>query len=289
MNYRIVSALLLALAALASSPGLTQDRVPVGELRKQTHIHGLAVDPQDPSRLFIATHHGLFVADRSGQARCVSEVQDLMGFTPHPADRKALYASGHPAGGGNLGIVASNDGGATWRQISPGADGPVDFHQMTISPADPNVMYGAYGYLQVSRDGGETWEKVGRAPPGLIDVAASALDPDRLYAATEAGLLVSRDGGRNWQPQAFEGEAVSMVEAAHGTLYAAVVGRGLMAADDVAEPNWRKLAEAPGSGIILHLAAGPSGSNQLYAADHGSILLASSDGGQSWTRFVQSP
>ena len=286
MKPHLVIAAWLALAFL---PAAAAESVPVGELRKETHIHGLAVDPQDPSRLFIATHHGLFVVDPSGQARRVSEVQDFMGFTPHPADEKTLYASGHPAGGGNLGIVVSNDGGATWRQISPGADGPVDFHQMTISPADPKVIYGAYGYLQVSRDGGGTWEKVGRAPLDLIDLAASALDPDRLYAATDSGLLVSRDGGRKWQPQAFEGETVSLIEAAHGRLYAAVIGRGLMTAEDVEEPNWRELAAAPGSGIILHLAARPSGSNQLYAADHGSIVFASSDGGQSWTRFGQSP
>lgn len=266
-----------------------QDAVPVAELRKQTHIHGLTVDPADPSRLFIATHHGLFAADRSGQARRVSEVQDVMGLTPHPADRKTLYASGHPAGGGNLGIVVSNDGGATWRHISPGAGGPVDFHQMTISPAEPKVMYGAYGYLQRSRDGGETWEKVGRAPLDLVGLAASALDPDTVYAATDSGLLISRDGGRNWQPRAFEGEAMSMVEAAHGRLYASVSGRGLMTAQDVEEPDWTELAAAPGSGIILHLAVDPSGSNQVYAADHGNVVFASSDGGKSWTRFGQLP
>lgn len=281
--------LVSAWLALAIVPVAAVESVPVGDLRKQTHIHGLAVDPADPSRLFIATHHGLFAADQSGGAQLVSEVQDFMGFTPHPGDQNTLYASGHPAGGGNLGVIISTDGGASWRQISPGADGPVDFHQMTISPADPNVIYGAYGYLQASRDAGKTWEKVGRAPTDLVDLAASAVDADRLYAATESGLLVSRDGGRSWQPHTFDGETVTMVEAAGGRLYAAVIGEGLMTAEDVDEPNWTEAGEAPGSGIILHLAAGPSGSDRLYAADHASMIFASMDGGRSWKRFGQSP
>ena len=36
---------------------------------------------------------------------------DYMGFIPHPTDPSLLFASGHPAGGGNLGFIVSNDGG----------------------------------------------------------------------------------------------------------------------------------------------------------------------------------
>ncbi len=79
-----------------------------------------------------------------------------MGFTPHPADESVLYASGHPAGGGNLGFIVSRDGGRGWSSLSPGVGGPVDFHQMDVSKADPSVIYGAHGGLQASRDGGRT-------------------------------------------------------------------------------------------------------------------------------------
>src|SRR3546814_5804623 len=65
-----------------------------------------------------------------------------MGFTPHPADPEVLYASGHPAGGGNLGFIVSRDGGQSWAKLSDGAGGPDDFHQMDISKADPQVIYG---------------------------------------------------------------------------------------------------------------------------------------------------
>lgn len=269
---------------LLGGPASGEGSMDVTELRLHTHIHGLAADPADPLRLFVATHHGLYVADQSGRAKLVSPVQDFMGFVLSPGDGQTLYASGHPAEGGNLGVMVSTDGGATWRQISPGADGPVDFHQMTVSPADPRVMYGAYGYLQVSRDGGSTWAKVGRAPTDLIDLAAAASDRDRVYAATESGLLVSSDGGISWQPAGFEGEPVTMIEAAHGRLYVAVLGGGLMVAEDVDEPRWSKFSDGPG-GVVLHFAAGPERSGRFYVADHRSTLFTSADGGASWRQL----
>ena len=150
----------------------------VQALAEHTHFHGIAVDPSDPARIYLATHHGLYAVAPDGSATRLSLVQDFMGFTPHPVDPSMLYASGHPAGGGNLGFIASEDGGRSWSQLAEGVDGPVDFHQMDVSPADPKTIYGAYaGQLQVSRDGGQTWEVVGPAPEGLIDLAASSRDP----------------------------------------------------------------------------------------------------------------
>jgi hypothetical protein len=94
-----------------------------------------------------------------------------MGFTPDPRDPSILYASGHPASGDNLGFIASEDGGRSWRQLAEGVGGPADFHQLAVSATDPRTIYGAYqGQLQVSPDGGRTWEVVGPAPEGLIDL-----------------------------------------------------------------------------------------------------------------------
>lgn len=120
----------LALSALTLGASLrteATEAMRLSDLREHTHVHGLAVDRNDPSRLLVATHHGLFSASPEGEALRISIVQDFMGFNPHPSDPDVLYASGHPVGGGNLGFIASTDAGATWTQISPGAEGPVDF------------------------------------------------------------------------------------------------------------------------------------------------------------------
>ena len=152
--------LLLSVGAGFTRQPHAQEEFPVAELSTHTHFHGLAVDRADPSRLYLATHHGLYVVTAEGTATRVSDnTNDYMGFTPHPTDPTTLFASGHPAGGGNMGVLLSRNGGVSWSALAAGSNGPVDFHQMTISAADPQVIYGAYaGGLQVSRDGGQSWE-----------------------------------------------------------------------------------------------------------------------------------
>jgi photosystem II stability/assembly factor-like uncharacterized protein len=263
------------------------ETIAVSELPRQTHIHGLAVDRQDPSRLLIATHHGLFRAGPDGKAERISEVQDYMGFNPHPRDPNMLYASGHPAKGGNLGFIASTDQGKTWTQISPGVRGPVDFHQLTVSPADPSTIYGAYGGLQVSRDAGKTWKIVGPAPDKLIDLAASARNVDTLYAATEQGLLVSTNAGHSWEPLLREAP-VSLVEVTpDGTLYALVIGRGLVRSG---EPpiGLQTVSNSFGQEYLLHLAGDPTNPNRLFAATGGGRVLTSTDQGRTWSTFGSS-
>lgn len=256
--------------------------VSVSELHKSTHIHGIAVDRIDASRLLIATHHGLFRAGPEGIAELVSEVQDFMGFNAHPSDPAMLYASGHPAGGGNLGFIASTDQGVTWRQISPGANGPVDFHQMSVSAADPKTFYGAYGDIQISRDSGRTWSVVAPAPEKLIDLAASSVSADTVFAATEAGLSVSHDAGKTFEV-VLNGAPVSLVEAAPGgILYAFVVGKGLVWGDE-ASLTFSPLSQDFGDEILLHLAVDPKNQNRLFAATAKGKILLSADGGRNWT------
>ncbi len=44
----------------------------------------------------------------------------------HPHDPLILFSSGYRDEGENLGVVRSEDGGSTWKQISEGANGPLD-------------------------------------------------------------------------------------------------------------------------------------------------------------------
>ena len=285
----MMTAQLARMTALATVLGMlggvaTAFAVPVGELTQQTHIHGLAVDPADGEQLLIATHHGLYRAGRDGDAQLVSPKQDFMGFTVHPNDPDTLYASGHPESGGNLGFIASTDGGRTWGQLSPGAEGPVDFHQLAVSQADPRTIYGHFRGLQVSRDGGETWAIVGPAPEKLIDLAASARNVDLLYAATETGLFVSADGGRTWCAL-LAGAPATLVEATTaGDLYAFIYGQGLMKAQEGSDDFVLLGYEAPG-GFLLHLTVHPSDSQLLFAADKQGRVVTSIDGGRNWGLF----
>jgi photosystem II stability/assembly factor-like uncharacterized protein len=283
----VLTAAAVALVSVAAGVALrlqATESMPVSQLARETHIHGLAVDRRDPTFLLIATHHGLFRTGPDGQAERISAVQDFMGFNPHPRDPDTLFASGHPPEGGNLGFIASMDGGRSWTQISPGLNGPVDFHQMTVSPADPRTVYGAYGGIQVSHDGGKTWEMSGPAPARLIDLAASARSPDTLYAATEGGLLVSTDAGKSWKP-VLEGAPVSLVEVTRqGIVYVFVLGRGLLRSAGQ-QIDFSTVNSDWGNRFLLHLAVDPTDPERLFAAmQHGQVLV-STDHGRSWAPF----
>ena len=267
----------------------TQDAT-VAALATTTHFHGIAADRSDPSRVYLATHHGLYRVAPDGTAALVSPTRDdFMGFTPHPTGPSVLFASGHPAGGGNLGVVASRDGGVSWEKLADGVGGPVDFHAMDVSKVDPDVIFGVHGGLQRSADGGRSWTRIAPAPAGLIDIAASAVDANRLYAATQNGLRVSDDGGLTWSDGFIAGWTATMVHAgADATVYAFTPGMGLMRADE-ADLAWQVVANRFGDEVLLHLATGAD-PRTLYAVSvgpggGGQAVLVSTDAGVNWARL----
>jgi photosystem II stability/assembly factor-like uncharacterized protein len=276
----------LALVGAAISPtASSQERIGIAEV---AHIHGIAFDPKDSSRVLLATHYGVFEALADGSAARVSSTRDdFMGFTTVPGRSDLLVASGHPETGGNLGFIASGDGGVTWRRVSEGAMGPVDFHALTVSPADPQVLYGLYRGIQSSRDGGQTWTLEGPGPDQVFDLAASPVDEDTLFAATGGGLQRSTDGGKSWS---LVGPAspVTMVETGvDGTLYAFFAGAGLYSANAEAT-QWLAVNEELPGREFLHMASDPDDPDHLVAVTHASEVLESLDRGRTWAPFGSS-
>lgn len=284
----VAIAAVAGLGALYVDHASSETKTTVAALAKETHFHGIAVDAADSSRIFLATHHGLYSTGTDGQAQRISEVRDYMGFTVHPTDAKILFASGHPAGGGNLGFIVSRDGGRSWTKLSDGIGGPVDFHQMDISKADPQVIYGVHQTLQRSSDGGKTWKSVGQAPSDLIAIAASSIDADTVYAATQSGLKQSTDGGRTWK--ALSDRPTTMVYVTReGTVYAFMVGTGLVR---TSEKNvaWRVVGKGLGDEYLLHFSVDPRDPQRLYAVTHNARtraqgVMTSRDGGARWVRL----
>lgn len=274
-----------AIGALYASRSFSQGNTTIAALAKDTHFHGIAVDVVDSSRIYLATHHGLYVTGIDGQAQRTSEVRDYMGFTVHPTDATILFASGHPAGGGNLGFIVSRDGGRTWTKLSDGIGGPVDFHQMDVSKADPRVIYGVYQSLQRSTDGGRTWKLVGPPPGGIVALATSSIDANTLYAATQSGLQRSTDGGRTWTAES--DRTATMVHVTRdGTVYAFMIGIGLVRAAEK-NPAWQVVGKGFGEEYLLHFAADPRDPQRLYAVTFNSrtraqSVIASRDGGGRW-------
>lgn len=275
----------LALLALLATPAAAQDSLPLADLLGSTHIHGIAPNGSGGETVTLATHHGLFALDlATGTATRIGTSQDdFMGFSAVSDDPARALASGHPETGGNLGVIATKDGGVTWQHVSDAIGGPVDFHNMEISRADPSVIYGVShdGAVQRSVDGGVDWSVTGQAPERLIDIATSASDAATLYAATEGGLFLSRDSGATWQAATALTDPVTSVDAgADGVLRASVFGKGLitLAPDGTTSTLTPDLPD----GYLISLASVRKDPHRLMALSAKGRPVLSDDGGATW-------
>lgn len=258
-----------------------------------SHAHGLAVDAKDPTKLYIATHHGLMVlVNEKDLYRIGDSRDDYMGFSPHPTEANVFFSSGHPSFGGNIGFQKSDDGGFTWKKVSNGIGGPVDFHAMAVSPVNADLIYGWYqGNLQRSLDQGKTWEIVNRDILAVY-LAADSQDENIVYAATPRGqgVLVSRDKGASWisVSKDIEGGAVSVVvvhpENPNMLLVFSEKLGGLGKSVDAGN-TWTKADESFNGETILHIAFDKNNSNVVYALTHENTLYKSTDTGGIWQKI----
>lgn len=256
------------------------------------HVHGMAADPYDPGRLYVATHDGLWVwREPDGWQGRVGPVIDLMGFSLGAAAGE-LFSSGHPGPGARMpnpvGLIRSRDGGRSWEILS--LAGEVDFHAMAVSPAGPRRVYGFfYGLFCRSDDGGLSWSRQriealaapdGRGPLQLV---AHPTDPDTLLAAGASGLLRSTDGGRSWETL-LPGPVTSaaFVPRDPQGLLAYQLERGLVRSPDGGR-TWQPLGfRVEGRDSVAFLTVHPIDPGTVYAATFAAALLRSRDGGRTW-------
>lgn len=288
-SYWIGGGVALTLAA-ALALGGESDNSAVMKGLAVDHVHGLAVSHANPDQVFIATHSGLYELTMGGTlVRRGESRDDLMGFTAHPSEDAVMFSSGHGVRGGNLGLRTSADSGLSWQKVSEGLDGPVDFHALAVSGADPRVVYGYYGRLQRSLDGGVTWEY---APAHIepIMLATDPVDESVVYAATQDGIMVSDTKGDAWKPLsgALTGGVVTVLAINPGErksmlTFAQRLG-GMGRTSDGGE-TWEKISENFEGGTVLYIAHAPSQPDVVYAVTDARALYRSGDGGSSWTRM----
>lgn len=126
----------------------------------------------------------------------------------HPQDPQILYA-GAVAGG----IWRSTNGGNSWASLGDFLPF-VSVSTLAMDQRNPRVIYAGTGEgflngdglrgggIYRTADGGESWTLLPATTSEDFfftqKVAISPNDPRRLYAATNAGLMVSADGGESW-------------------------------------------------------------------------------------------
>jgi photosystem II stability/assembly factor-like uncharacterized protein len=308
----VVVAVALALAFLgarlfrvyqprAGNPSPEASLKPVDSIHYQfsdNHIHGLGYDSRN-QRLFVATHYGIFIWKDGKLFQMGESRDDYMGFSLHPSDPNTIYTSGHPQKGGNLGVMKSEDGGLSFTQIFRGPRGEaLDFHSMTISPANPQVLYGAYhGRLYRTRDGGRSWEvasATGLPQQGFCFgapcLAADSGDERVAYAGTPAGLLVSRDFGESWtamSPQLGAVAGIGVESATSHRFFAFSEKLGVAFSDDGGK-SWvarSKGIELSRRDFVFAFHFNPKSAGEVFAATPERIFRTGNEG-QNWNRIL---
>lgn len=263
------------------------------------HLHGIGYDP-DNDRLYLASHFGLFAREGDQMFQVGDERSDLMGFSLSPDNPSRVFASGHPQGGGNLGLLYSTDEGLTYEQVFSGVqDEVVDFHAMTISAADPDYVYGAFmGQIYRSENRGvdfASFEPAGLDSTGLCwgvpCLAASSDDPETVFAGTQQGLLVSINGGESWEMLNGDLGQVAAVTAHPSNpdrIVAYTETMGLAMSDDGGQTWESRQGDLPvgGGGVVYDITLNPDDDDQMFAATMNNEVFETTDAGETWRRIV---
>lgn len=255
-----------------------------------SHSHGIAVDVMDASKVYIATHEGLFLLKDDMNLFHIGKVRDdLMGFSTHPTEATTFFSSGHPASGGNIGFQKTSDSGSTWEKISTGLDGPVDFHSMAVSAINPSIIYGFFsGKLQRSIDGGKTWQYTkGTVSP--FSLTTHPTDENVVYATTQNGVQMSTDRGDSWSSISTELEGgtvsaflLSPLDDSYALVFSQTLG-GLGKSTD-SGVTWQKITETFGNETVLYLAFSKTEPSNVYALTDKNSVYKSTTKGETWIK-----
>ncbi|MBI2583363.1 MAG: hypothetical protein HYW25_01730 [Candidatus Aenigmarchaeota archaeon] len=260
------------------------------------HVHALALLPESRV-LLMGSHNGLYRSMDEGATWAKVDVRgdvnagDFMSLVLDPRDENIIYAGGH-----DLGVIKSTDGGNTWVRWDSGISG-TDIHGFTINQRNPDLHLAysvGYGVFR-STDGGKTWKRMDDGPenPGVRSLGYLAVQTSMdksmgwdnwglLLAGTSGGLYSSFSCFCGWTKVTEEFDdstifALANVQADLRTLYAGTKDGIFKSTDEGA--SWRKL---DGRGPIAGIAINPSSPGVVYAVDESGLVLKTTDGGNMW-------
>lgn len=251
------------------------------------------------------------------------EGQQIGGMALDPENENRLFVAvlGHPYGPNKeRGVYRTLDGGKTWKQVLY-KDENTGAIQVTIDPKNPNIIYadlwagrqgpwengawnGPESGLFKSTDGGDTWVKLEKGLPttaqglGRIGFCIAPSDPNRLYATVDAGekpgIYRSDDAGASWQliksDPRYWGRGADFAEvkvdpANKDIVYSANVVTWKSTDGGM---NWTAFRGAPGGDDYHRIWINPNNNKIiLFASDQGAIITV--NGGETFSSWYNQP
>ena len=155
-------------------------------------VHGFAVDPRNPSRVFAAiAGEGLFRSADGGKSFALVSRQvgpSVMALTILPSGR--LLAGDMSTNT----LASSNDGGVSWKSVvRAGVMG------LAVDPSDGKRVLAAGPGVLLSTDGGASWRRTLELDAGAGPIAWSKGEPGTAFVVGfDRSLYRSDDAGETW-------------------------------------------------------------------------------------------
>jgi photosystem II stability/assembly factor-like uncharacterized protein len=244
------------------------------------------IDPRDPNVLYVST--GIF-------------------------DREAANTDVAAGFAGGVGILKSTDGGETWRALNQ-ENGLLDLYvgSLYMHPTNPDVLLAAAsqnnwshygdeftGGVFLTEDGGEHWERVltGELFSGAEFCTS---DPNVAYAASEAAVYRSGDGGHTWQrfshpndtwgpPGIIAGFPIDMQCDPRDTQRIFVnnyLGGNFLSEDG--GRTWQNASQGYTGAMVRHVAIASGQARTAYAGSRTGVFRTD-DGGGTWIGLTNPP
>lgn len=166
------------------------------------NIESLAIDPRDDKVVYAGSWHLPFKTTDGGQTWQVTNkgiIDDSDVFAIEIDSRNP----DHIILSACSGIYETKNAGGAWRKVNGIPSQSRRTRAILQNPARPSVIYaGTTEGFWMSPDGGDSWKvTTNRQSFEVNAIAVHPQNPDTVYIATNNyGVMVSRDGGRNFAP-----------------------------------------------------------------------------------------
>ena len=110
-----------------------------------------------------------------------------------PYDDDIIYSSSQYGG-----IRVTYNGGDDWENIKPVTYSGSWVTPYKMHPQDNNIIVAGYNVVYKSNNGAASWDSISPTYGQLKTIALAPSNKNYIYAATYAGLWVTKDNGDNW-------------------------------------------------------------------------------------------
>jgi photosystem II stability/assembly factor-like uncharacterized protein len=261
--------------------------------RNDLALDSIVVDSSNSKHIMVgawvlgSSEGGLYISNDGGvnwERDADMRGQSIRALAAAPSDPKIVVA------GTLKGVYRSSDGGEHWELISP--EGSQEIHEVesiAIDPANPQIIYAGTWHLPWKTiDGGANWTSIKQGIIEDSDVFSIIVDPkdsNVVYASACSGIYKSQNGGEKFQkvqgiPSTARRTRVLMQDPQNLNVVFAGTTEGLFRTGDSGEAWLRTTGPEV---IVNDVYVDPSNTNRiLLATDRGGVL-ASNDGGYSFS------